>query len=346
MIAEYVSDPVIALAANYLSIDSQYDFSWETVLPRLIDKIKQGQVIEQSYRGELVARLLLSMAWDDCCGKDDFVCSSIRPVSVQTFLTNLGGAKLIKKMKKSKISETNLERLLNGYVFFTHFLPVTYSVKEQDLRNCFARSAAMIIKRGEVAIDLIIPILLKDNKMSYISVQVNNYSRECEPTKDLILENDKLSLMQDVPYLATVMNLGQPLMKSRQQALQGPSAFQVENVFEASQSSSLYSCRKLKLLAPKSTDISKEPLAENHTSEIPSLGTLIVLNGLNENTYPFIAKKSERSKLSILTSLAELAACWADPITYVKKTKPFNTRRSIQSWFKHSYDWNDKETWK
>ena len=330
-IAEYVSEPILALSANSLMIQSEYDFSWQEILPLLIDQIKGGYIVEKSYNGELLARILLSMAWDECCLKESSVFESIRPVSLQTFLTKLGGAKLVDEMKQGNISDANLERLLDGYVFFTHFLSVTYSVKEQDLRACFARSAAMIIKRGEMAIDLVIPVLLKDDSMSYISVQVKNYLDERRSALNLALRNGKLNEMHDSPYIAILMNLNESRDIMSECADQTTSISKVVTAAPVEQSESFQARKKLNLSGNStSTAQSQQPSMISKTG----LGALVVLNGLTDESYPFLSKKADELK----KSLAEVSTCPSDPIMDGNQSEPFDSEFAFQSWFPVKHD--------
>ena len=77
-----------------------------------------------------------------------------------------------------------------------------------------------------------------------------------------------------------------------------------------------------------STAQSQEP------SMIVKTGALIVMNGLTQDTYPFLANKTEKFKYC----LAELSTLWADPITYGRQSDPFGASFAIQSWFPPSHD--------
>ena len=173
--------------------------------------------------------------------------------------------------------------------------------------------------------------MLKDDTMSYISVQVKNYLDERRSALNLTLRNGKLNEMHDSPYIAILMNLNESRDIMSECVDQTTSISKTVTEAPVKQSESFRSHKKINLSGKSiSTAQSEEPLIISKTG----LGGLIVMNGLNEDIYPFLAKKTEKFKIC----LAELSSSWADTINYGKQSEPFDASFAIQSWFPTSHD--------
>ena len=89
---------------------------------------------------------------------------------------------------------------------------MTVSPNEEDIRNCYHQSAAIVCRRCEEAVDLIIPVLLSDGRTSHISVQVKNYSKQKKSVEVVMLNNERAGLLDicgnGAPYLGLFMQVG------------------------------------------------------------------------------------------------------------------------------------------
>lgn len=136
-----------------------------------------------------------------------------RPLTVRQFLNSLADELRLDAALKGQIDEQEMQRFLKGRELFTHFTAVTYRVKRPELIDFYESSAAVMCKRGEKGIDLIILVWLSPGVMSYILVQVHNYS-DADPKykwasldvrpKSAGLEEGQV----DYPYLALYLSLG------------------------------------------------------------------------------------------------------------------------------------------
>ncbi|KAG9290814.1 hypothetical protein G9A89_010962 [Geosiphon pyriformis] len=188
--------------------------------------------IEPGYRGELVARLLLMIAWDHATRDRDisphlgnlgyskeFVS---RPIRVKEFLISLFGQE-----NYDEHIQSFPQKLANGLLAFTHFIPVTYTPNQTQLRTLFIRFAAVICKRNQAGVDLIIPVLLdwdgsspiSVDSMSYFLIQVKNWSKVYDAhwpssaTSKLSREfvyKGKTTEENQNPYLSLYLQLGAP----------------------------------------------------------------------------------------------------------------------------------------
>jgi hypothetical protein len=122
-------------------------------------------------RGELICRILLSMAWDGCQGSKVIH----EPVVVKKFLQSLGGKGLLEAFAVPAF-KPHQDRILNGRLYFTHFVYLDYEVNNDDmLRALLSRGQAVLCRNNQQAIDLLIPIVLSDNKtVSFIAIQCKN----------------------------------------------------------------------------------------------------------------------------------------------------------------------------
>jgi hypothetical protein len=100
---------------------------------------------------------------------------------------------------------------------FTHFISVDYAVTVNTLEVVYERGAAVSCPARHPAVDLIIPVKLKTGRMSFILIQVKNWSEKyVKNDAQKILANinpvDALlvSKISDIggPYMAFYMQLG------------------------------------------------------------------------------------------------------------------------------------------
>ncbi|KAG9297278.1 hypothetical protein G9A89_009960 [Geosiphon pyriformis] len=228
LLAFYPSEPILAEAAALLMKDQNV---LRKLLHFLLDALHTGY-IEPGYRGELVARLLLMIAWDHATRDRDisphlgnlgyskeFVS---RPIRVKEFLISLFGQE-----NYDEHIQSFPQKLANGLLAFTHFIPVTYTPNQTQLRTLFIRFAAVICKRNQAGVDLIIPVLLdwdgsspiSVDSMSYFLIQVKNWSKVYDAhwpssaTSKLSREfvyKGKTTEENQNPYLSLYLQLGAP----------------------------------------------------------------------------------------------------------------------------------------
>ncbi len=164
----YPSEPILSLAAADSLI--RKSFNWEWSLRTILPAVRKG-LVGAGVRGELICRILLCLAWDSCQKS-----SSLHyPISVQSYLKALGGDRLLEEFKVDAFKD-NQDRILNGRLYFTHFVYVNYEVKtEKKLGKLLSCGQAVLCRNNQQAIDLLIPIVLSDNKtISFIAIQCKN----------------------------------------------------------------------------------------------------------------------------------------------------------------------------
>ena len=77
---------------------------------------------------------------------------------------------------KGQIDSQLQENFMNGIVFFTHFISVIYTPRQDQLHHFLLRGAAISCHRNQSGVDIIIPVLLNDGKVTYILIQICNYT--------------------------------------------------------------------------------------------------------------------------------------------------------------------------
>jgi len=225
----YPSEPILAEASAQLMADLRV---LEIILFNLKTALQYGY-IEPGYRGELIARLILTIAWNK-------TISSVQPnnllqkstlslpitlysqrVRLCAYLKSLFGEDNYKKVFSELPSE-----LANGWIGFTHFIAINYIPNDTKLLEIFNRFGAILFsKRNQNGVDFIIPILLnyennehednEDRKISYILCQIKNWKRNYDDnwpasatsklSTDYIFKDISTN---DNPYLSLYMQLG------------------------------------------------------------------------------------------------------------------------------------------
>jgi len=72
-----------------------------------------------------------------------------------------------------RFSKQKFSYLTNFEMGFTHFIPVTYVPDKEDLTEIYKRRGAILCKRNQKGVDLIIPIYEKESgKIGTILIQV------------------------------------------------------------------------------------------------------------------------------------------------------------------------------
>lgn len=121
--------------------------------------------------GEIIAQVILLKAFDNVQIQNKSGEFS-KPISVELFLKSLFGEANFKDLN---LNDTNL---LGGLVCFSHFIHKLDDFKAEDAIQFFVgRCAACQFKKCHESSDLLIPIVLKDNTITYIIIQVKNHQK-------------------------------------------------------------------------------------------------------------------------------------------------------------------------
>ncbi|KAG9300226.1 hypothetical protein G9A89_007685 [Geosiphon pyriformis] len=163
LLAFYLSEPILAEAAASLMRDEKV---FRKLLDFLLNTLHTAYV-EPGYCGELVAHLLLMIAWDYANRNREILLS------------------YLEKLGYSREFVSWPIRLVDGLLAFTHFIPLTYIPNQTQLRTFFIRFAAVICKCDQAGVDLILPVLLdwdgsssiSVDSMSYFLVQIKNWNQ-------------------------------------------------------------------------------------------------------------------------------------------------------------------------
>jgi len=141
------------------------------MLDQLNNYVQRTSLISSGQVGEIVSQLILVMAFDDAVHSSPNhaeLYAYSYPVTVRDFLSSLFGEKLFKSMKTMPS-----DRFLNGLVCFTHFIRKLNDLNYKDTMLKFvARCAAGQFKPNNESVDLFIPVILEDNKLTYIFIEV------------------------------------------------------------------------------------------------------------------------------------------------------------------------------
>ena len=215
---------------------------------------------------------------------------------------------------------------------------MTVSPNEQDLRNCYYQSAAIVCRRCEEAVDLIIPVLLSQDQMSHVSVQVKNYSRQNKSVELVMLNNERAGLLDicgnDAPYLGLFMQVGCDIKPSLRVLSDPRTPRQSARIKEKKETKSGEKREAKRRKLGKDEEgiilllfhygfltISVTEPTEDHGN-----GIVVALVGLSKETYPNI----QDDVIKLLRSISE---CWSDPIRYAKHNEEYDSKPAIKSWF-------------
>src|SRR5579859_2928655 len=166
----YPSEPILAEASAQITSE----IGWHYVLKALYHHMQNG-IVSTGYRGELLSKVLCLMAMDDT--PKPFLVKSVdlanaywehtQPVKVRDFLdhwlTAPGEnasftAALYQKHHHTDAKE--LERFLDGYVFFNHFVRLDRIVSLRAMVCAWNRGAAIMPKENAHSFDHVIPVML------------------------------------------------------------------------------------------------------------------------------------------------------------------------------------------
>ena len=163
----YPPEPILAEASAKIT----KTIGWTPLVRGLYDLIQKG-IVSAGFRGELLTKVLLLMAMDDTPKPDLGDVESpywehTQPVKVIDFLNNwlaAPGSKhrsfsdALKDLKPSSGKE--LQRFLDGHVFFTHFVRLDCNVSPRAIVCAWNQGAAIMAKEENHNFDHVIPVML------------------------------------------------------------------------------------------------------------------------------------------------------------------------------------------
>lgn len=207
----FLSDPIMMEAAARLMYSPL--FSIEKCASIVNGMMKKGMV-DPGPRGEFIARLISILSFDKSCMS---LASNLkyplftRPISLKTFLLNFTIYENFLRAADNQVDEEKLNCMLDGSVFFTHAVQITYTPTVEQLRDLYERGVFVNCKRGQSGIDCLIPLKLKDGRYSFVGIQSRVYSLNDPKLKtasqDITAEKIGIEL-DDVPYLILYHSFG------------------------------------------------------------------------------------------------------------------------------------------
>jgi hypothetical protein len=232
----YPSEPILAEAAA--SIWARYQQKSkghaELVIPKMLKQLfLTTDIIAKGERGELVARLILTLAYDAAV-RQHRVGEELRTVAVplETFLQELFGETNYALIADSKPDFGHLkfrDAFKDTQVRFTHFVRAEddSAVSTEAAYAAILRSMAFQCSHGQRTIDIMLPLTLKDEPLreGIMSGMLISIKDRVEPRSKVSIDIDasKLSFFpkdQELfgdnslrPYITLVMELGIPLTK-------------------------------------------------------------------------------------------------------------------------------------
>ena len=163
----YPSEPIVAQAAAHHTAE----IGWSLPLLALRDYVNSA-VVSAGFRGELLTKVVCLMAADST-SKSSPACLTewtyMRPVKVSTFLDELfmppdNHSSFSDAIRKSNVShhvdQTKLERFLDGYVFFNHFVRLQVKLSIEAITHAWNRGCALTATTNAVGFDHVIPVML------------------------------------------------------------------------------------------------------------------------------------------------------------------------------------------
>jgi hypothetical protein len=189
------------------------------LLKSLVNCLRNG-LVDAGSRGELVARILLLLAWDKCFSGMDKLASSnfLQAVKLRDFLQPLLNlnAEMQATLKTAFDSPDK-----TAWVRCTHFVKIDYVPTACQLLALFKRGAAAITKDLQTGFDLVLPVIccnnsetiLLDSMVSGVFIQVKN-GKSCNSdypgtaTTQLTPMATGIKISNRLPFLSLYMNIG------------------------------------------------------------------------------------------------------------------------------------------
>ena len=160
--------------------------AWVSSLEMQLWSNCRSQVVENFYKqctvgsidtgdiGEMVAALILMFSFDK---KQRTDVNGPIPQTLYEFLASLFGDHVVSSagLGSNETGERMVWLMMNGFVFFNHFVRLEGPVNDTVLRQAWGRGTALFTYPGTAYFDIIIPVAIPDdNEMSYIIIQVKN----------------------------------------------------------------------------------------------------------------------------------------------------------------------------
>ena len=213
------SEPILAEAAAQL-LNWESDPSLEKLAPTVLNTAFRKGFLAQGERGEMVARLLWTLAHDRVL-REHIKPGAVmfhQPIRVLDFLYALFHENHWEEIRNAKPvgnedGPTLSVAFENAYIQFSHFMDaVDYNVDLKQVYRLLLRGAALSCQRGQEPIDFLTPIFfgspnsttLHGSNTSVLQAQVKNRNAIDEFTLNPTLAQSNLEL----PVLSLVHELG------------------------------------------------------------------------------------------------------------------------------------------
>ena len=173
----YPSEPILAEVSARLT----HTHGWAHPLSALVHYV-QGGIVEAGFRGELITKIICLMAMDEALKSipiRENRWQYSQPTTVSHFLDHLivplhGHSTFSEGLKGVRdrdnilrgtlnVDDEKLQRFLNGYVFFNHFIRVDVKLSYSMLVHAWNRGAAIMCMTNTKGIDHVIPVMLETN---------------------------------------------------------------------------------------------------------------------------------------------------------------------------------------
>ena len=170
----YPSEPILAEVSARLT----HNHGWAHPLSALVHYV-QGGIVEAGFRGELITKIVCLMAMDEALKSipiPENRWQYSQPTTVSHFLDHLivplqGHSTFSEGLKGVQdrdnilrgtlnVDDEKLQRFLNGYVFFNHFVRVDVKLSYSMLVHAWNRGAAIMCMTNTKGIDHVIPVML------------------------------------------------------------------------------------------------------------------------------------------------------------------------------------------
>lgn len=258
------SEPILAWAA-YKEMETRPDCRLE-VLKNFYEQCSSGS-IDTGDIGEMAAALILMFAFDR---KQSLDLTTPKPQTVFEFVQTLFGAsktaKLSSKLSSERTGKHVTQLMMNGLVFFNHFIRLEGQVNSIVLRLAWGRGTALFSYPGTAHFDIIIPVAIpEDNNMSFIVIQVKNR------------QDDRLTAR-----------------------LKSEADFTISSAAEALPKKSAYMGILMALRGKPDVNVAMEPSESDQKkwtrSKDKKQRVMVVASGLDHKIYPGMASNSEECK--------------------------------------------------
>jgi hypothetical protein len=310
----YFAEPILVNAATQALLDNSL---LEQTLYLLDDAMKKG-MLDAGARGELVARFLLILA-KDVLHINNEPSRSIEgrycyPVTVRNYFISMMGEKTWNKMFADGSKTPLPSEVADGWISMSHFTAVEDEFNSPEkLLQFWCRGSAIIPKRNQRYVDLVVPILPtsfwndgdKNKKMSYILIQIKNYKGSARdrhwPASATSMLRDWLfftahteeSLLKYPPYITLYMDIGK----------------------------SNADIRHIPMSPAMNTRLRAEKRDRQHH---------VVIDGLGSTVYPFISKLGDNVEKA-MKSLRESHLPWVEQINATTHlTKQYNVTSAMK----------------